>query len=348
MQNPPIDIRITCLFSTQSNTMDHGTKRQCTNCMCWREDDSFIGKKGGVVKRCLKCREKDDKQKKKESVRETRNARQREKQYYVAYREKKRAEDEEAFLAHNAEIARNWRQTNKEHLAAWNRNNVRYRITTIKQQARVKGIPWDETMTSDICGSMVVASCFYCGAAPNDTTHGIDRMDNFKGYTTSNCVSCCKNCNFIKKALDAHTFLKRCRHISMLHGGVGEECKQAWSDSTGGSYTSYRSRAKNKDLEFALTEDEFFHLKQLPCGYCQKENTFRHSNGIDRKDNTIGYTPTNSITCCGECNKMKGPLGHDTFIQHCKQVAEYCTRVTINIPEMETCTRVTMKRIMGD
>lgn len=38
-------------------------KTQCSNCKVWRDKDTFIGKKGNVVKRCLKCREKDDKQK---------------------------------------------------------------------------------------------------------------------------------------------------------------------------------------------------------------------------------------------------------------------------------------------
>ena len=38
--------------------------KQCTNCKVKREINNFIGKSGDFVKRCLKCREKDAKQKK--------------------------------------------------------------------------------------------------------------------------------------------------------------------------------------------------------------------------------------------------------------------------------------------
>lgn len=38
-----------------------------------REQKDFIGKSGNVVKRCLKCREKDAKQKKRPDVIEKRN-----------------------------------------------------------------------------------------------------------------------------------------------------------------------------------------------------------------------------------------------------------------------------------
>jgi hypothetical protein len=73
-------------------------KSQCTNCKVSREQKDFIGKSGGIVKRCLKCREKDAKQKKRPDVIEKRNKRQNEKKYYITHREKKRVENEEDYL----------------------------------------------------------------------------------------------------------------------------------------------------------------------------------------------------------------------------------------------------------
>lgn len=32
---------------------------QCTNCKVSRKEEKFIGKSGNIVKRCLKCREKE-------------------------------------------------------------------------------------------------------------------------------------------------------------------------------------------------------------------------------------------------------------------------------------------------
>jgi predicted sulfurtransferase len=54
-------------------------KTRCTNCKCHRVTADFIGKSGNIVKRCLKCREKDAKQKKRPDIIEKRNKRQNEK-----------------------------------------------------------------------------------------------------------------------------------------------------------------------------------------------------------------------------------------------------------------------------
>ena len=45
--------------------------------------------------------------------------------------------------------------------------------------------------------------CFYCGV---DGLKGIDRVDNDKGYILSNCVPCCKHCNYVKGNLKLEVF----------------------------------------------------------------------------------------------------------------------------------------------
>jgi len=53
-------------------------------------------------------------------------------------------------------------------------------------------------------------NCYYCGCSPSNVRKaqnnngnyiysGIDRVDNFKGYTIKNTVPCCKDCNWAKK-----------------------------------------------------------------------------------------------------------------------------------------------------
>jgi hypothetical protein len=99
--------------------MENEDKFKCTNCKCYRIEADFIGKSGNVVKRCLKCRQKDAKQKKRPDIIEKRNKRQNEKKYYIKHREKKRAENEEEYLKNNAENMRKWCENNKEH-----KNNI--------------------------------------------------------------------------------------------------------------------------------------------------------------------------------------------------------------------------------
>jgi len=125
----------------------HDGKLKCNNCECWRVPEDFIGVKGGVVKRCIKCREKDSKQKKKPDTVIKRNERQREKQYYKEHREKKREENEEEFLKHNAEVQKAWRERNKEHLSHWRTTNINCRLRGMKNGAQSRDIQWCESMT---------------------------------------------------------------------------------------------------------------------------------------------------------------------------------------------------------
>lgn len=322
-------------------------KIQCTNCKCWRNPEDYIGKKGNTVKRCTKCREKDSRQKDKPHIREIRNERGKEKKYYVAYREKKREENEEAYLAHNAEMARKWRENNKEHFLQWNKNNPKQRIGSIKHQAKVKNIPWSELMTNEVCENMIKKPCFYCALLPTDKLNGIDRMDNNKGYFLENCVPCCKNCNFIKKSLDPQTFIKRCQHISWGQGGKGMEHIDVWRDCNTCSFSMYQKRANTKNIPFKLSQEMYNAYLKKPCHYCNKKKSMNHRNGIDRKNNNEGYNSLNCVSCCSECNQMKSNLDKDEFIDHCKRVADYTMEIPLNLPEIPACHYVINKRVVN-
>ena len=58
------------------------------------------------------------------------------------------------------------------------------------------------------CGRFGTQSC-YLGDNHNELVYnGIDRMDSNKGYTISNCVTCCKTCNYGKRDLDFKEWLE--------------------------------------------------------------------------------------------------------------------------------------------
>jgi hypothetical protein len=71
-------------------------------------------------------------------------------------------------------------------------------------------------------------------------------------------------------------------------------------------YKKYLDRALNKKLDFDLTNEQFIKFTNDNCYYCDRENSETHKNGIDRKDNQIGYNIDNCVSCCGQCNYMKG------------------------------------------
>lgn len=77
-------------------------------------------------------------------------------------------------------------------------------------------------------------------------------------------------------------------------------------------YRHRQKNAENKGLNWMLTLEEFHKLTSACCFYCgrppsQKSRSYVY-NGIDRQDNLKGYYAWNCVTCCWECNRIKGSL----------------------------------------
>jgi len=101
----------------------------------------------------------------------------------------------------------------------------------------------------------------------------------------------------------------------------------------------YRYAAKKRNREWALTDEQWLALCLSDCHYCgrapynvktSKYDSFTY-NGIDRKDNSLGYTVANSLPCCKECNLRKGTMGYDEFMT-------WISVMLNNIPEYGLCS----------
>lgn len=91
-------------------------------------------------------------------------------------------------------------------------------------------------------------------------------------------------------------------------------------------YKSYKRNAEKRNLKFELSEKEFREITNKKCFYCRKEplQSMRRKgnrvygeyiyNGIDRKDNALGYTVENCVPCCGRCNQAKSDQHIDDFL----------------------------------
>lgn len=75
---------------------------------------------------------------------------------------------------------------------------------------------------------LILGNCFYCGIIPSREIkyktsvfkrNGIDRIDNSKGYILSNCVSCCKDCNFKKSNVSLDIIKKVYEYLKLENNG---------------------------------------------------------------------------------------------------------------------------------
>jgi hypothetical protein len=85
----------------------------------------------------------------------------------------------------------------------------------------------------------------------------------------------------------------------------------------------YKAAALRRNLDFCLTLNQFKNLTSSVCHYCgQPPKTEAGSsrvfgkyvyNGVDRMDNSAGYTAINSVSCCKICNRAKGTMPYNEF-----------------------------------
>jgi hypothetical protein len=106
--------------------------------------------------------------------------------------------------------------------------------------------------------------------------------------------------------------------------------------------SSYKGGAKSKKLEFSLNKAEFRNIISQDCHYCGTEprlvdwNRFSavrkykpsdlqdiYANGIDRKDNSIGYTSENTVPCCPDCNYAKRGKTYEYFLAYLSRITRF-------------------------
>lgn len=75
--------------------------------------------------------------------------------------------------------------------------------------------------------------CYICGRISNSNhINGIDRVNNEKGYTYDNILSCCGDCNFMKKDMSWDFFVVKCARISRTHESRLKHLKNIWTPSS--------------------------------------------------------------------------------------------------------------------
>ena len=126
---------------------------------------------------------------------------------------------------------------------------------------------------------------------------------------------------------------QRERHLVVVDGVVGRVCKRCeqwrplkemrqcttcstcWNRRPESRYCEYKRRAKRG---FDLTFAQFMTFWQKPCWYCGETP---ETIGLDRVDNSKGYTLRNVVSCCSSCNLAKLDADRDEFLARCRRIA---------------------------
>lgn len=99
------------------------------------------------------------------------------------------------------------------------------------------------------------------------------------------------------------------------------------------SWQYTKAGARHRDLKFTLTFEEVRELIFQNCHYCDEPPSKSVlvakgsapikalTNGIDRKDNNVGYEAHNCLPCCTGCNYFKRDYGYEEFMDRIRKIA---------------------------
>jgi hypothetical protein len=145
--------------------------------------------------------------------------------YYKTYREKKKSENKEEFLEHNAEVMRNYTEKTREKCHALNiktpaeiaRASTHGKMQIYIKSAKTRGLEIAKDDNSlNTFKEYFNSPCDYCGVTPNmrnGELNGLDRIQNDKGYTVPNVVPCCSPCNMMKGCMTIEHFKAQVQNI---------------------------------------------------------------------------------------------------------------------------------------
>ena len=143
-------------------------------------------------------------------------------------------------------------------------------------------------------------------------THSIKRLcticgKDFEGFTTryGKESMTCNNCTS-KQAVQDKNREDRVRNY-----------KEEKSKNIEGYYKDYIRNATKKGREITIDFNDFLNFVTSSCYYCNYSSEME-TIGIDRIDNTKGYTKENCTPCCWKCNRIKHMYHLEFFFEKCK------------------------------
>lgn len=116
-----------------------------------------------------------------------------------------------------------------------------------------------------------------------------------------------------------------------------------FSDCSGKPFSNflarYRGNAVARNLPFEISYEEAESLFKKHCHYCgnppsmdchrykgkrrKRERTPLLANGIDRIDSSLGYSISNCVTCCPQCNMMKNDYSVKEFLDQVERISKH-------------------------
>lgn len=161
-------------------------------------------------------------------------------------------------------------------------------------------------------------------------------VENRRRFYNIKCLNCNNNSYMRSDRFTGTQKLNTCKNCRQSNA-ILKSINRATPDTVYNVlYLQSVNGAKNRNLDFNLSLEEFKKIISGNCNYCGKEPVLSgisknynktgvpvKNNGIDRLDNKIGYTINNCVPCCKMCNFMKKNYIVSEFLNHISTIYKY-------------------------
>ena len=168
-----------------------------------------------------------------------------------------------------------------------------------------------------------------------EQNRALENIPDATPVLTKLCTTCCKELPMEQFLGIKETVVKTClscRNDNKLQDSRRdkEHRNETCRNNMRPQYTSYKKGARERELQFELSFEDYEKIVVNPCHYCGilEERGF---NGIDRKNSGIGYIIENCVSCCQMCNYMKGSLSESVFIKRACHILTHQNIVSRNL-----------------
>ena len=93
-------------------------------------------------------------------------------------------------------------------------------------------------------------------------------------------------------------------------------------------YRTTAKYARQRGIEFKLTYEEYWDIRNQLCAYCNREIK-SIAGGLDRIDSDGCYELGNVRPCCEHCNRGKCAMTHEQYLDHIRAQAEHLFKLVI-------------------
>lgn len=105
----------------------------------------------------------------------------------------------------------------------------------------------------------------------------------------------------------------------------------------------YQYNAKKRNLHWEIDNEHARNLFSSNCYFCGLEpsNVYKNTyykqqyNGIDRLNNSLGYTKENTVACCKICNHAKHTMDEQAFMSWLERVFNHQSSLKRAIQELD-------------